>query len=111
MPTPAQPIRAWIQERIEPRRSRPNMAREQQLAILMLLKEAENFEKVLHNRYLGQKRFSLEGAETLIPLLNSFVEQAPQAGLQEYVLGMAHRRPLNALANILDKPYPPVVAE
>src|SRR6266404_687177 len=106
-----QPIRAWIQERIEPRRSQPNMAREQQLSILMLLKEAENFEKFLHNRYLGQKRFSLEGAETLIPLLNSFVEQAPQAGVQEYVLGMAHRGRLNVLANILDKPYPEVFAE
>ena len=106
-----QPIRAWIQERIEPRRSRPNMALEQQLSILMSLKEAENFEKFLHNRYLGQKRFSLEGAETLIPLLNSFVEQAPQSGVQEYVLGMAHRGRLNVLANILDKPYPEVFAE
>ncbi|MFL5341470.1 MAG: 2-oxoglutarate dehydrogenase E1 component, partial [Gemmataceae bacterium] len=69
------------------------------------------FEKFLHNRYIGQKRFSLEGAETLIPLLNAFVERAPEQGVQEYVLGMAHRGRLNVLANILDKPYPEVFAE
>jgi len=104
-------IRMWIQERIEPRRSQPNMGREQKLNILRDLYEAELFEKFLHNRFQGQKRFSLEGAETLIPLLNAFVDQAPSYKIDEFVLGMAHRGRLNVLANVLNKPYQEIFAE
>src|SRR5262245_16522831 len=104
-------IRAWIQEKIEPRRSRPNLPREQRINVLHCLHEAENFEKFLQNRYIGQKRFSLEGAETLIPLLDAFVEKSPQWGVEEYVLGMAHRGRLNVLANVLQKPYSEIFRE
>jgi 2-oxoglutarate dehydrogenase E1 component len=104
-------IRTWLQERIEPRRSRPNLSREQKINILRSLYEAENFETFLHRRFVNQKRFSLEGAETLIPLLDTFLERAPEAGIDEYVIGMAHRGRLNVLANILNKPYSEIFAE
>lgn len=98
-------IRRWIQERLEPCRSNPAYGRRQKLRILMELHYAELFEKFLHTRYLGQKRFSLEGAETLIALLDILVEKAANSALKEIVLGMAHRGRLNVLANIIGKPY------
>jgi 2-oxoglutarate dehydrogenase E1 component len=104
-------IRSWLQERIEPRRSRPNFSREQKISILRSLHEAETFETFLHRRFVNQKRFSLEGAETLIPLLDAFLERSPEAGIDEYVIGMAHRGRLNVLANILNKPYSEIFAE
>ena len=104
-------VRAWIRERIEPRRSRPNMVRRQRLRVLMNLHYAELFEKFLHTRYVGQKRFSLEGAETLIPILDALVEKGPELGVQEFILGMAHRGRLNVLANTLHKPYQEIFAE
>jgi 2-oxoglutarate dehydrogenase E1 component len=104
-------IRRWFQERVEPRRARPNRTREQKLRILRNLLYAEIFEKFLHTRFQGQKRFSLEGAETLIPLLDALVQKSPELGVQEYVIGMAHRGRLNVLANILRKPYQFIFAE
>src|SRR5262249_30528237 len=91
-------IRRWLSERMEPRRNQPNFSRRQKLAVLMNLHFAELFEKFLHARYMGQKRFSLEGAETLIPILDAIVEKAPELGVREIVLGMAHRGRLNVLA-------------
>ncbi len=105
------PIREWLQERMEPRRNRPDFARRRKLRILMKLHYAELFEKFLHTRFPGQKRFSLEGAETLIPILDAIVEKAPDLGIREIVLGMAHRGRLNVLANILNKPYELLFAE
>jgi 2-oxoglutarate dehydrogenase E1 component len=104
-------IRTWLQERMEPRRNRPDFPRRLRLRILMDLHHAEVFEKFLHTRFLGQKRFSLEGAETLIPLLDYIVELAADAGVREMVLGMAHRGRLNVLANILQKPYKEIFFE
>jgi 2-oxoglutarate dehydrogenase E1 component len=104
-------IRRWLQERMEPRRNRPNFDRAKKLAILKELHYAEMFERFLHTRYVGQKRFSLEGAETLIPVLEAFVEMAPTTSVREIVMGMAHRGRLNVLANILRKPYEEVFAE
>jgi 2-oxoglutarate dehydrogenase E1 component len=104
-------VRRWLREHIEPRRARPNRTREQKLRILRNLRYAEIFEKFLHTRFQGQKRFSLEGAETLIPLLDALVQKTPELGIQEYVIGMAHRGRLNVLANILRKPYQFVFAE
>jgi 2-oxoglutarate dehydrogenase E1 component len=104
-------IRRWLQERMEPRRNEPNFDRERKLSILRALHYAEMFEHFLHTRYLGQKRFSLEGAETLIPLLDAIVENGAEAGVREMVMGMAHRGRLNVLANILRKPYQEVFAE
>src|SRR5213075_2290169 len=79
--------------------------------ILRQLQYAEMFERFLHTRYVGQKRFSLEGAETLIPLLEAIVEHAPERGIREIVMGMAHRGRLNVLANILRKPYAEIFTE
>jgi 2-oxoglutarate dehydrogenase E1 component len=104
-------IRRWLQERMEPRRNQPNFSRAKKLAILKELHYAEMFERFLHTRYVGQKRFSLEGAETLIPVLEAFVEMAPETGVREIVMGMAHRGRLNVLANTLRKPYQEVFAE
>src|SRR4051812_19717043 len=84
-------IRAWLQERMEPRRNQPNRSRRQKFRLLMDLSFAEMFESFLHSRFVGQKRFSLEGSETLIPLLEGIVEKAGNSGVREIVLGMAHR--------------------
>ena len=105
-------IRRWLQERMEPRRNRPAAPRTAKAAHpCMELHFAELFEKFLHTRYVGQKRFSLEGAETLIPILDAIVERAADAGVREMVLGMAHRGRLNVLANIIGKPYEEIFSE
>ena len=104
-------VRRWLQARMEPIRNKPQMQRRRKIRILMKLHYAELFEKFLHTRYLGQKRFSLEGAETLIPVLDAIVEKSSEMGVQEMVLGMSHRGRLNVLANLLHKPYQEVFAE
>src|SRR5262249_34243355 len=104
-------IRRWLQERMEPHRNHPNFDRDKKLFILKRLYYAEMFERFLHSRYPGEKRFSLEGAETLIPLLEAVVEKAPETGVREIVMGMSHRGRLNVLTNILRKPYQEVFAE
>jgi 2-oxoglutarate dehydrogenase E1 component len=104
-------IRRWLQQRMEPARNRPAFRRERKLRILRDLHYAELFERFLHTRYTGQKRFSLEGAETLIPLLQAIVEKAPDLGVREIIMGMAHRGRLNVLANILRKPYQEIFAQ
>src|ERR1700737_818747 len=96
---------------MEPRRNEPNLPRRRKFRILMNLHFAELFEKFLHARYVGQKRFSLEGAETLIPLLDAIVEKAGDTGVKKIVLGMTPRGRLNVLANILNKPYQEIFAE
>src|SRR5438309_3711865 len=104
-------LRRWLQERMEPRRNQPHFDRKRKLEILKNLHYAELFEKFLHSRYVGQKRFSLEGAETLIPLLDAAVEKAADLGTREIVFGMTHRGRLSVLANILGKPYQEIFAE
>jgi 2-oxoglutarate dehydrogenase E1 component len=104
-------IRRWLQERMEPRRNQPGFGRGRKLQILKELHYTELFERFLHARFVGQKRFSLEGAETLIPLLEAIVEKAADTGVKEIILGMAHRGRLNVLANILRKPYQEIFAE
>jgi 2-oxoglutarate dehydrogenase E1 component len=104
-------IRHWLQDRMEPTRNRPRFDHSQKLRILGSLHYAELFERFLHTRYTGQKRFSLEGSETLIPILEAVVERAAELGVREIVLGMAHRGRLNVLANILRKPYEEIFAQ
>jgi 2-oxoglutarate dehydrogenase E1 component len=104
-------IRRWLQERMEPRRNQPHLTQRHKLRLLMDLYSAELFECFLHTRFVGQKRFSLEGAETLIPLTEAVVERAADSGVREIVMGMAHRGRLNVLANILGKPYQEVFTE
>jgi 2-oxoglutarate dehydrogenase E1 component len=82
-------IRRWLQERMEPARNQPGFGHDRKVNILKALHYAETFERFLHTRYVGQKRFSLEGGETLIPLLEALLERAPEVGVREIVLGMA----------------------
>jgi 2-oxoglutarate dehydrogenase E1 component len=99
------PIRRWFQHEMEPIRNRPEISREKKHRILAQLIDAELFESFTHGRYQGQKRFSLEGGESLIPALHQFMETAAETDAKEVVMGMAHRGRLNVLANILQKPY------
>ncbi len=101
--------RRWIQERVEI--PQPRMAREDQLRILHKLNEAEAFETFLQTKYVGQKRFSLEGAESMIPLLDEVIEAAAEAKLVEAAVGMPHRGRLNVLANIVGKSYGQIFRE
>ena len=93
----------FVQERLEPIRSRPSYSVEQRRHILERLTAAETLERYLHTRYVGQKRFSGEGSETLIPMLDLLIQRAGSAGVGEIVLGMAHRARLNVLVNTLGK--------
>ncbi len=93
----------WIQQRLESRQSRPEYSKSQRRYILDRLTAAETLERFLHSKYVGQKRFSLEGAESLIPLLDDLIQNAGSNGIKEIVVGMAHRGRLNALVNILGK--------
>ena len=104
-------VRRWLQGEMEPARNRPSPDRAAKLAILESLVDAELFETFLQSRFPGQKRFSLEGAESAIACLHALVEAAPEAGIVEIVLGMAHRGRLNVLANILDKSYAAIFSE
>jgi 2-oxoglutarate dehydrogenase E1 component len=98
-------VRRWLQAEMEPIRNRPEFSRDTKHRILAQLIDAELFESFTHGRYQGQKRFSLEGAESLIPALHQFMETAAETGAVEVVMGMAHRGRLNVLANIFQKPH------
>ena len=94
--------RTWLQDRLEGGQPKPTPA--EQKYILQKLNAAEAFENFLQTKYVGQKRFSLEGAEALIPLMDSIIDTAAGQGLHEVVIGMPHRGRLNVLANIVGKP-------
>jgi len=95
--------RQWIQERIEPVRATPGQGPEVQKRLLQKLTESEHLERYLHTRYVGQKRFSLEGGESLILSIDELIQRAGAQGVQEIVIGMAHRGRLNVLVNVLGK--------
>lgn len=97
-------VRHWLRDRVEERIALPPPAPEEQKQVLQWLIEAETFEQFLHRKYVGQKRFGLEGGESLIVALQTLVDQAPSTGIQHLVMGMAHRGRLNVLANLLRKP-------
>ncbi|MBN6547773.1 multifunctional oxoglutarate decarboxylase/oxoglutarate dehydrogenase thiamine pyrophosphate-binding subunit/dihydrolipoyllysine-residue succinyltransferase subunit, partial [Streptomyces bryophytorum] len=101
--------RKWIQDRIERPHAKPE--REEQLRILRRLNAAEAFETFLQTKYVGQKRFSLEGGESVIPLLDAVIDAAAESRLDEAVIGMAHRGRLNVLANIVGKSYAQIFRE
>jgi 2-oxoglutarate decarboxylase len=101
--------RRWIQERVERPHTKP--PREEQLRILLKLNQAEAFETFLQTKFVGQKRFSLEGGETTIPVLDEICEAAAEIGLDEVTMGMAHRGRLNVLANIVGKKYSQIFRE
>ncbi|MBC6961115.1 MAG: 2-oxoglutarate dehydrogenase E1 component [Lautropia sp.] len=93
----------WIQERLESTRARPSYSTDKKKRILDRLTAAEGLERYLHTRYVGQKRFSLEGGESFIAAMDELVHRAGEAGIQEVVIGMAHRGRLNVLVNTLGK--------
>jgi len=97
------PQKRWIQERLEPTRATPQYDAEYKKHILERLTAAETLERYLHTKYVGQTRFSLEGGDSLIPLLDKLLQHAGAAGVQELVIGMAHRGRLNVLVNTLGK--------
>ncbi len=103
--------KAWLREIMEESENQPSFGDADRQSILMKLSKAELFEHFLHTKFLGQKRFSLEGAETLIPMLDAAVETAPQFGINEIVLGMSHRGRLNVLANVMGKSYESIFSE
>lgn len=104
-------IEQFIQERIELPPYKIDLALEQKQMILELLNKTELFEAFLHTKFPGQKRFSIEGGETLIPMLAALIEKGTELSASEYVLGMTHRGRLNVLANILKKSYTEVFSE
>ena len=93
----------WWQERLEGMRSKPTLTAEQKIRILERLTAAEGLERYLHTKFVGQKRFSLEGGESFIASLDELVQRAGEKGVQEIVIGMAHRGRLNVLVNALGK--------
>jgi 2-oxoglutarate dehydrogenase E1 component len=101
--------RRWIQQRVEQPHVKP--PREEQLRILLKLNQAEAFETFLQTKFVGQKRFSLEGGETTIPLIDEICEAAAEEDLDEVTIGMAHRGRLNVLANIVGKSYSQIFRE
>ncbi|HEY6573683.1 MAG TPA: multifunctional oxoglutarate decarboxylase/oxoglutarate dehydrogenase thiamine pyrophosphate-binding subunit/dihydrolipoyllysine-residue succinyltransferase subunit, partial [Mycobacterium sp.] len=99
----------WIQERVEVKQDKPTVA--DQKYILSKLNAAEAFETFLQTKYVGQKRFSLEGAESVIPMMDAVLDQSAEHGLDEVVVGMPHSGRLNVLANIVGKPYSQIFSE
>src|SRR5713226_9544804 len=101
----------WLQQRMEPEANHQPLEPQARIDILNHLMEAEEFERFLHARYVGQKRFALEGAETAIAILDELIDRAAGADAHEIVLGMAHRGRLNVLANIVGKPLTQIFSE
>ena len=96
-------IRNWVRHRLESRADKYSTPRQVQVALLRTLMEADSFEVFLHSRYVGQKRFSLQGAESLMVILDTILHKCPPAAVEEICMGMAHRGRLNVLANFLKK--------
>ena len=103
--------RVWLRERIESGAFRAPMTPEERLHLLDRLTEVESFERFLHKAYLGQKRFSIEGVDMLVPMLDLTINLAADHGANEVVLGMAHRGRLNVLAHTVRRPYETIFAE
>lgn len=101
---------AWIKEKLE-LKNRPKFSEKDKKHILHKLNQAVVFEKFLHTKFVGQKRFSLEGNEALIPALDAVVEKGADIGIKEFIIGMAHRGRLNVLANIFNKTYEKIFSE
>jgi 2-oxoglutarate dehydrogenase E1 component len=93
----------WIQKKLGKNDNQPNFSTDEKKTILEKLNQAVSFENFLHTKYVGQKRFSLEGGESIIPALDALIEKAAEQGVEQFVMGMAHRGRLNVLANIFGK--------
>lgn len=95
----------WLQSRIETNRNQTQFTPEQKKHIYFHLKLAVGFEQFIHKKFVGQKRFSLEGIEALIPAMDAIIERGADLGIEEFIIGMAHRGRLNVLSNVMQKPY------
>ncbi len=111
MHVPEMEPREWLQESMERTKNAEPIATDVQLRVLGKLNEAEAFERFLHTTYIGHKRFSLEGAETLIPMLDALFNESADTGVKAAVIGMAHRGRLNVLTNVIGKSYAQVFRE
>ncbi|MGZ4049411.1 MAG: 2-oxoglutarate dehydrogenase E1 component, partial [Bacteroidia bacterium] len=101
----------WLQKKMESSKNTPDFSGHEKIVILDKLNQAVAFENFLHTKFVGQKRFSLEGAEAAIPALDAVCEKGSDMGIQDFVIGMAHRGRLNILTNILNKKHEDVFAE
>ncbi|MEL6594034.1 MAG: thiamine pyrophosphate-dependent enzyme, partial [Bacteroidota bacterium] len=104
-------VRDWLLSKMESSRNQATYSLEKKKRILGKLNQAVNFEKFLGMKYVGQKRFSAEGAEAIIPALDAIIEKGADLGIQEFLIGMAHRARLNVLANTLNKEYDEIFSE
>ena len=98
-------VRTWLQEKLESARNQPDFSKAEKIRILRRVHKAELFERFLHTKYVGQKRFSLEGGETMIAAVDSIIELCPKLGVEEVVMGMAHRGRLNILTSVMRKNF------
>ena len=96
-------VRAWLQDHMETTRNQPDFSTPERIRILRRIHKAELFERFLHTKYVGQKRFSLEGSETMVAAVDSIIEHCPALGVEEVVMGMAHRGRLNILTSVMRK--------
>ena len=103
--------RKWLQDRMEPVRNKSDLKPDDKLRIMEKLYQAALFEQFLHKKYLGQTRFSLEGAEAVVPMFDALVDRAASQGCREIILGMAHRGRLNIQANLLNKSFEEIFTE
>lgn len=101
----------WLQERMELTKNIPYFTKEEKKNILSKVMEAVTFESFLATKFVGQKRFSLEGAEAFLPAMDALMEHGAELGIEDYVIGMAHRGRLNVLANIMNKPAKDIFTE
>ncbi|NIS36686.1 MAG: 2-oxoglutarate dehydrogenase E1 component, partial [Actinobacteria bacterium] len=101
----------WLWDQVESGAHRPELSAEERRALLRRISETEGLEQFLHRAYLGQKRFSLEGTDMLVPMLDLVIEEAARDGAREVVLGMAHRGRLNVLTHIVGVSYGELLAE
>ncbi|TAL58044.1 MAG: 2-oxoglutarate dehydrogenase E1 component [Bacteroidetes bacterium] len=104
-------ITKWLQEKMESCRNTPDFSKEEKINILNEISKAVIFESFLHTKFVGEKRFSLEGCEVLIPAMDSVIQQGASLGIKEFVIGMAHRGRLNVLASIMKKTYEDIFTE
>ncbi len=103
--------RLWVRNAVEQGHNQPHLTLDEKRRVLMKLNQADTLEHFIHTKFLGQKRFSLEGGESLMPALDAIIEECPELGIKEIVLGMAHRGRLNVLCNTLNKSYEEVFTE
>lgn len=101
----------WLREKLEKSKSTPSFSKEEKKEILKKVIQAVNFEQFLHTKFVGQKRFSLEGNEGFIPAIHTIIQTGIKNGVRDFVLGMAHRGRLNVLANIMNKGYEDIFTE